>query len=382
MPTLIDLVIKSVYNIETFNRRVIPMMAVDTIKTNNAMSNNQEDFLDYALTHGFGDLHIKVDSETGMKAIIAIHNTKLGPALGGCRFIPYPDTTSAMYDAMRLARGMSYKAALANLPLGGGKAVIIQPQQPYNRQAYLHQFGEFVNELNGRYITALDSGTVLDDMDIIAQHTPYVASLSSHNGDPSPYTAKGVLRGIEAAVLFKLGKNNLSGLHVAIQGLGHVGYALARHLHEAGASLTVADIDQTAVLHAVSEFGATAVASEQIHKVSCDVFSPCALGAIINDISINQLQTTIVAGAANNQLAHTYHGLRLHDKGILYATDYVINAGGLIFAASKYLHTHEELVNDQIDGIGATLMEIFTRSERENRPASEITDTLAKEKLA
>ena len=356
------------------------MMSVNQIKPNEALT-VQDDFLDYALVHGFGDLHFKVDPETGMKAIIAIHSTKLGPALGGCRFIEYPNTTSAIYDAMRLARGMSYKAASVNLPLGGGKAVVIKPNKPFDREAYLHAFGKFVNELNGRYITALDSGTQLSDMDIIAQHTPYVASLSSHNGDPSPSTAKGVLRGIQAAVEFKLGKNKLEGLHIALQGLGHVGYLLASHLHKLGAKLTVADINPALVERAVKEFGAEAVSTESIHKVSCDVFAPCALGAIINDRTIGQLQTPIIAGAANNQLAHTYHGQLLHEKGILYAADYVINAGGLIYAANKYLHTPEQLVNHQIDGIHTSLLAIFSRSMRENRPASEIADTLAQEKL-
>lgn len=358
------------------------MMAVDTIKKNETTITVQDDFLDYALSHGFGDIHFKVDPETGMKAIVAIHSTKLGPALGGCRFIEYPNTASAINDVMRLARGMSYKAASVNLPLGGGKAVIIKPTQPYDREAYLHAFGRFVNDLGGRYITALDSGTQLNDMDIIAQHTPYVASLSSHNGDPSPSTAKGVLRGIQAAVAFKLGKDSLNGIHVAIQGLGHVGYLLASHLHELGAKLTVTDVNTRAVERAVLEFGATPVTTDMIHKVPCDVFAPCALGAVINDISINQLQTTIIAGAANNQLAHTYHGTILHEKGILYAPDYVINAGGLVFAASKYFSTTEELVNKQIDGIGDSMLEIFTYSQKENRPTSEIADTLAQEKLA
>ncbi|KTD21657.1 Leu/Phe/Val dehydrogenase [Legionella londiniensis] len=358
------------------------MISVDTLATSGAVMKHEDDFLEYALNRGFGELHFKVDSKTGMKAIIAIHSTKLGPALGGCRFIPYPDTFSALFDAMRLARGMSYKAALANLPLGGGKAVIIQPETDYDREAYLRRFGEFVHDLGGRYITALDSGTQLSDMDIIAQHTEYVASLSSYNGDPSPYTAKGVLRGIEAAVLFQLGRERLEGLHVAIQGLGHVGYLLASYLHEAGAKLTVADINPQRVQEAVAAFGATAVATEEIHKVPCDVFSPCALGAVINDISINQLQTTIVAGAANNQLAHAYHGQKLHDRGILYATDYVINSGGLIFAASKYLKSAEEQVDERINGIKTTLLQIFTRSKEENRPVSEIADMLAQEKLA
>ncbi|KTD46095.1 Glu/Leu/Phe/Val dehydrogenase [Legionella quinlivanii] len=358
------------------------MMSVETIRKNDAVSPIHDDFLEYALGHGFGEVHFKVDSATGMKAMVAIHNTKLGPALGGCRFIEYPNTQSAIYDAMRLARGMSYKAASVNLPLGGGKAVIIKPAGNYDREAYLHAFGEFVNDLGGRYITALDSGTELRDMDIIAQHTPYVASLSSHNGDPSPSTAKGVLRGIQAAVEFKLGKSSLSGLHVAIQGLGHVGFLLARHLHEQGAILSVSDVNPEVVERAVKEFGATAVSTDVIHKLPCDVFAPCALGAIINDMSIGQLQTTIIAGAANNQLAHSYHGQLLHEKGILYAADYVINAGGLIFAASKYLHTPEDLVNQQIDSIRTHLLEIFSRSQRENQPTSVIADTIAQEKLA
>lgn len=339
------------------------------------------DFLDYALDHGFGELHFKVDPATGMKAIIAIHSTKLGPALGGCRFIEYDNLEIAIKDAMRLARGMSYKAASVNLPLGGGKSVIIKPKGPFDRKAYMHAFGIFVNELNGRYITALNSGTQLTDMDIIAQHTPYVASLSNNNGDPSPWTAKGVLRGMQAAVKFKLGKNHLAGLHIAIQGLGHVGYLLAAHLHNLGVQLTVADVKTNLVEQAIKEFGAKAVSIQDIHKVPCDVFSPCALGAIINDKSINELQTTIVAGSANNQLEHPYHGQQLHNKGILYAADYVINAGGLIYAASKYLHTTEQLVNQQINGIHTTLLSIFNRSQRENRPASEIADTLAEEKL-
>ncbi|RUR12047.1 amino acid dehydrogenase [Legionella sp. km772] len=355
------------------------MMAVDMM---NNKSVTEDDFLDYALSHGFGDLHFKVDPETGMKAMIAIHNTKLGPALGGCRFIEYPDVFAAINDAMRLARGMSFKAASVNLPLGGGKSVIIKPKGPFDRAAYMHQFGKFINELNGRYITALDSGTVLSDMDIIAEHTPYVASLSKYDGNPSPSTAKGVLRGIQAAVAFKLKKDNLKGLHVAIQGLGQVGYNLAKYLHELGARLTVADVSSAAVQKAVSELGAQAVDSTEIHRVPCDVFAPCALGAIINDQTIPQLQTPIIAGAANNQLAHTIHGKKLHEKGILFAADYVINAGGLIFAASKYLHTNEEKISQQIDGIYTSLTEIFTQSAQKNIPANEVADAIAKEKLA
>lgn len=350
------------------------MYATDTRQPN-------ENFLDYAMSHGFGDLHFKVDPATGMKAIIAIHSTKLGPALGGCRFIEYPDLDSAIQDAMRLARGMSYKAAHIGLPLGGGKSVIIKPKGPFDRTAYMHQFGKFVNELNGRYITALDSGTLLSDMDTIAEHTDYVASLSKYNGDPSPFTAKGILRGIQAAVACQLGKNSLEGLHIAIQGLGHVGYGLAGLLHEQGVRLSVADVSSEAVDSAVKAFGAKAVSTDSIHQVACDVFSPCALGAILNDQTIPQLQTTIVAGAANNQLAHAYHGRQLHELGILFAVDYVINAGGLIFAASKYLHTSETQVQENIEKIYSSLTAIFQRSKEEDTPTNEIADAMAKEKL-
>jgi leucine dehydrogenase len=356
------------------------MMAIDTMMNNKSVTD--DDFLDYALSHGFGDLHFKVDPETGMKAMIAIHNTKLGPALGGCRFIEYPSVFAAINDALRLARGMSFKAASVNLPLGGGKSVIIKPQGSFDRTAYMHQFGAFVNELNGRYITALDSGTVLNDMDIIAEHTPYVASLSKYNGNPSPSTATGVLRGIQAAVAFKLKKDSMKGLHVAIQGLGQVGYNLAVHLHQLGATLTVADVSAEAVQRAVHEFGANAVDTKDIHKVPCDVFAPCALGAILNTQTIPQLQTTIIAGAANNQLAHNIEGNLLHEKGILFAPDYVINAGGLIFAATKYLQTSEEQLAQQLEHIYTSLTEIFTLSAQKNIPTNLIADTLAQEKLA
>ncbi len=341
-----------------------------------------KDFLEYALEHKFGDLHFKMDPASGMKAIIAIHSTKLGPALGGCRFIEYPDTGHAIKDAMRLAIGMSYKAASVNLPLGGGKAVIIKPRGNFDRTAYFHAFGRFVDEINGRYITALDSGTQLSDMDIIAEHTPYVASRSHSDGDPSPSTAKGLFIGIKAAVAFKLGKDNLNGITVAIQGLGHVGYPLARFLHEAGAKITVSDLNPERVSDAVREFGASVVSSDIIHTMPCDVFSPCALGAVINDTTVDQLNTSIIAGAANNQLAHSYHGQILHDMNIIYAVDYIINAGGLIYAASKYLHTHEDIVQQQILGIGDSLTEIFKRSQLENRPTDEIANALASEKLA
>jgi leucine dehydrogenase len=349
--------------------------------SNTLTQTHSADFMDYALSHGFGALHLKVDPKTGMKAIVAIHSTKYGPALGGCRFIEYPDTESAIHDAMRLAVGMSSKAALANLPLGGGKAVIIKPSTAYDREAYLRQFGEFVNSLGGQYITALDSGTQLEDMDIIAQHTPYVASRTCH-GDPSPATAQGVFRGIEAAVNFKLKIPSLRGLHVAIQGLGHVGYRLAEMLHLAGASLTVADVNATLVEHAVQAFHAETVSTADIHKVACDIYVPCALGGILNDVTIKEIQASIVAGAANNQLEHSFHGQQLHDRDILFAPDYVINSGGLIYAAAQYLKTPESQIQQQINGIGTRLLEIFVRSSTEDRPTNAISDAIAQELLA
>ncbi len=340
-----------------------------------------DDIFEYAKQHGFGELHYKVDPATGMQAIIAIHNTKLGPALGGCRFIAYANATQACLDAMRLARGMSYKSALAHLPLGGGKSVILYPPTSFDRAAYMQAFGKFVHELNGRYITALDSGTDLDDMDIIRQQTPYVASSSTHEGDPSPATATGVLRGIEASVAFKLGKPSLVGIHIAIQGLGHVGHLLAQHVHQMGAKLTVADICPDKAHLVATQTQAQVVSHQDIHKIPCDVFVPSALGAVINDQTIGELQTSIIAGAANNQLAHRYHGLQLHERGILYAPDYVINAGGVIFAAGKYYEHSSAEIDAKINCIHATLLTIYERSVQENLPTSTIADILAEEKI-
>ena len=338
-------------------------------------------FLDYAASHGFGDIHVKLDPKTGLRAIVAVHSTALGPALGGCRFIEYPNSNTAIYDAMRLARGMSYKAASVGLPLGGGKAVILQPSTPYDRTAYFKAFGEFIDSLGGRYITAMDSGTELSDMDIIQEKTPYVATTSNREGDPSPSTVQGILRGIQATSAFKWDNPELKGLHIAIQGLGHVGSGLAEKLHQMGVKLTVADINPEAVTRAEQQLGATSVPTEHIHAVDCDIFAPCALGGILNDERIKQLKTTVIAGGANNQLAHTYHGQILHDLGILYAPDYVINAGGLIFAADNYLDNMGKPLPQQLEHIYSSLTEIFNRSAHENLPTSTIADTIAQEKL-
>ncbi len=338
-------------------------------------------FLDYAESHGFGDLHIKLDPQTGLQTIVAIHSTKLGPSLGGCRFIEYPSSNLALYDVMRLARGMSYKAASVGLPLGGGKAVILKPSTPFDRTAYLRSFGQFVHSLDGRYITAMDSGTEIQDMDIIREETPYVATTSSLDGDPAPSTASGVLFGIQAACAFKWDNPELKGLHIAVQGLGHVGYTLCEKLHAMGVKLTVADIAPEAVARAEKQFGATSVATDVIHTVECDLFAPCALGGILNDDTIKEIKASVVAGAANNQLAHTYHGQILNEKGILYAPDYVINAGGLIFAAYHYLNNPGKSLDEQLKHIYDSLTEIFDRAKQENLPTSTIADTIAQEKL-
>jgi leucine dehydrogenase len=340
-----------------------------------------DELLRYAENLGFGDLHIKLDAATGLCAIIAIHSTKRGPALGGCRCIEYHSVADAVRDALRLARGMSFKAAISDLPLGGGKSVLIKPKHIADRHAYFVAFGRFVNELGGRYITAMDSGTEVSDMESIAQATPYVTTVAKENGDPGPYTALGVLRGIEAAVKFKFNRDYLEGLHVAIQGVGHVGYNLAKGLHEQGVTLTVCDRNPHAVQKCVDEFGAKAVSSEEIYQQACDIFAPCALGAIINDDTIPLLQTNIVAGSANNQLAEPRHEIILQQKGILYAPDYVINAGGLIHAFAEYDKSSTQETGKHINHIYDTLLMIFERAAREQKGTGEIADIIASERL-
>ncbi len=352
-------------------RTSTPQIPSDT----NASAGEDMNLFELASSLGFGDIHIKVDPTVGLHAIVAIHDTRLGPALGGCRCIPYPSTDAAVFDALRLARGMTYKAAISGLAQGGGKAVLIRPPQIKDRDAYFESFGRFVEQLGGRYITAVDSGTSPADMDIIARVTRHVACTSNSfagTGDPSPHTALGVCRGIEAAVKFKLGRNDLQDVHIALQGAGHVGYPLARELHERGARLTVCDLNALANERCVEEFGATAVTPEQIYDVPCDVFAPCALGAVINDATITRLHTHIVAGAANNQLAEPHHGDVLHKRGILYVPDYVINAGGIIQIA---LHD-EAAMYAKIMTIYDTLTRVFQESARTGEPAHRVADSM------
>lgn len=325
---------------------------------------------------GLQDLHFCQDPETGLQAIIAIHDTLRGPAIGGCRFIGYPSTDAAVHDAVRLAKGMSYKAALADLPHGGGKSVIIQPAPLNDRAALMRAFGRFVDSLEGRYITAMDSGTQVSDMDNIAQTTRFVTCTSAM-GDPSPSTAQGVFAGIRASVRFLDGTDELNHIHVAIQGLGHVGYAVARLLHQAGARLTVTDIDPQRAQQARAEFNAAIVAPEAIYSVTADLFCPCGLGGIVNDQTLQQFRFRCIAGSANNQLAEDSNGLALHQQGILYAPDYLINAGGLIFVALQHAAHPQAMIQQKIQAIHTTLLELYQHAKADNKPTNLIADQRA-----
>ncbi len=342
---------------------------------------NNDALLSYAKQLGFGDLHFKLDNSTGLFAMIAIHSTKLGPALGGCRCLEYTTISDAIRDALRLAQGMSYKAAVIGLPLGGGKSVLLKPKAIQNRSAYFEKFGEFIEELGGRYITAVDSGTNPEDMDAIAHKTRYVSSTTTGYGDPSPFTADGVFSSIQAAVKIKLNRNSLDGIKVAIQGVGHVGIRLAKLLFDAGAKVIVTDSNPQAIAKCVNEYQATVVGLNEIYGVDCDVFSPCALGAIINDKTIPQLKARIVVGSANNQLAEPRHGDALHNLNILYGPDYVVNAGGLVCACADFYKTPLEQVRKQVASIYGTTLSIFERSAAENVPTHTIADIIAEEKI-
>ena len=335
--------------------------------------------------HDYGEVHLKRDRASGLKAIIAIHDTHLGPALGGCRFIHYDTEEAAFVDALRLARGMTYKAALAGLNHGGGKAVLIRPRVGFDRTALFHAFGEFVNNLRGHYITAEDSGTSIEDMEVVRGATKWVTGVDQAHGgsgDPSPFTALGVRRGIEACVKFVLGRDTLSGVHVAIQGVGHVGYHLCKELHAHGATITVADVDPLKTERANREFGATGVSLEEIFTADCDVFAPCALGSALNHDTIPQLRCPIVAGAANNQLDAPELGADLMQRGILYAPDYAINAGGLINVAQEVAGYDADKSRARTMKIYDTILEIAQRAARAEMPTNVVANKIVEERLA
>jgi leucine dehydrogenase len=335
-------------------------------------------------TYDFGEVHFKLDKATQLRSIVAIHDSRLGPALGGCRFIEYDTDEAAYVDALRLARGMTYKAALAGLAHGGGKSVIIRPKGRFDRVALFKAFGRFIEDLRGHYITAEDSGTGLEDMEIVRTQTKHVTGVDpAHggSGDPSPFTALGVRRGIEACVKFKLGRSDLKDVHVAVQGVGHVGYHLCKELHAAGAKLTVADVDKLKSERARRDFGAAVVAIDDIPTIDCDVFAPCALGAGLNDDTVPRLQARIVAGAANNQLAEPRHGDDLHARGILYAPDYAINAGGLVNVAQEVKGYDAKVAREKTLKIYDTIWDICDRSKKLAAPTHKVADMMVEEKL-
>ncbi len=321
------------------------------------------------------------DPAAGYRGIIAIHSTILGPALGGTRFWNYATDDEAVVDALRLARGMTYKNAVAGLNLGGGKAVIIGDNKTKDRELIFRAHGRFVESLGGRYITAEDVGTSTADMDYVHMETKNVSGLAGRSGDPSPVTAHGVFRAIQASAKEKWGQDDVSDRTIAVQGCGHVGYFLAKELHEAGAKLIVTDIDGERVKRVVTEFGARPVAPEEIYGVQAEVFAPCALGAIINDKTIPQLKCEIVAGAANNQLLEERHGDALVEKGILYAPDYVANAGGVINVYSELAGWTSARAFRKADEIYDTVLKVFSIAKQDKVPTYQAADRLAEQRI-
>ena len=335
--------------------------------------------------HSEFDSHEQVvfcaDAETGLRAIIAVHSTALGPAVGGCRLWNYASDEAALNDVLRLSRGMTYKNAMAGLPLGGGKSVIIGDAKKIKSEALFRAFGRMVHRLSGSYYSAEDVNITTGDIMIVNKETPFVAGLEGKSGNPAPFTALGTYRGIKAAAKHKFGSDNLEGKTVAVQGLGSVGFYLCEHLHKEGARLIVTDINQEAVQRAVTLFGATAVDLDAIYAVDADVYAPCALGATLNDETIPLLKARIVAGCANNQLQQARHGEILRQKGILYAPDYVINAGGIINVASEMRAEgySEQESTAKVMAIYDTLVNIFERADADNQPTSVVADLMAQE---
>jgi leucine dehydrogenase len=325
------------------------------------------------------------DPPTGLKAIVAIHSTALGPALGGTRFWPFESEEEALRDVLRLSRGMTYKAAAAGLDLGGGKAVIIGDPKRDKSEELLRAYGRFIETLGGRYITAEDIGTDRDDMDVIRRETRYVTGVAPElggSGDPSPVTAYGVYLGMLACVEESGQEHSLKGRRVAVQGVGKVGYHLVKHLVEDGeANVVVSDIDVDLVARAVRDFGVETAEPDKIHAVECDIFAPCAMGGIIRDDTIPELKCSIVAGSANNQLGRPEHGVALAEAGILYAPDYVINAGGLINVADELHGYNAERARARVESIYRTLREIFLMARDRHVTTSAAADAFATERI-
>ena len=322
------------------------------------------------------------DPLSNLKAIIAVHNTALGPSLGGCRMMPYLSEDEALADVLRLSEGMTYKAAMAGLHLGGGKAVILADPQTDKNENLLKAFGRFVNRLDGKYITAEDMGMTVKDMEIIKKTTDYVTGLSQSlggSGDPSDFTSYGAYVGIKAATKFKFQKKSLDGLSIVVQGLGNVGIKLINYLSEYDMKIYVSDVDPEKIKKCISDYNVIAISNDEIYDLEADIFCPCAIGAVINDKTIKNLKYKIIAGAANNILKdYNKHGQILLDKDILYAPDYVINAGGLINIYNELQPKYDRSsVYSQVDKIYDSLTNIFEISQKENKPTNKVSDNLA-----
>ncbi len=324
-----------------------------------------EQIVENVLKSDFENIYTKVDPKTGLHAVIAVHSTKRGSAIGGCRNLPYPNTAMAIHDAMALAQMMTYKAAISDLPHGGAKAVLIQPKVIKDRRAYMHAFGEFVHQLKGRYITAIDSNTNTEDMAFIAEVTPYVLCTNQQRdnkpnaGNPAPSTALGVKRAIEAAIAHCLPEKKLSNLHVAIQGVGAVGFLLAKLLCEAGAKVTVTDRDQEKVQRCSDELTVQTTTPDKILSTPCDILSPCALGHVLTPQTIPGIQAKIIVGAANNQLGSPEASTLLQARSICYIPDFLANAGGLIFAAGLFHHLNDAAILEKTNTIYDRVLNIL-----------------------
>ena len=331
---------------------------------------------------GYERVLLGSDDAAGYQGIIAIHSTALGPAVGGTRYWSYETEDDALIDALRLARGMTYKNALAGLPFGGGKSIIMRDGKAADREQLFRAHGRMVNTLAGKYITAEDVGTSPADMEYILKETAYVGGLQGRSGDPSPHTARGVFRAMQAAAKHKWGRDDLAGKTIAIQGCGHVGYFLAGELAAVGAKLIVTDVDAAKVKRVVEDHGATAVKPEEIYSADADIFAPCALGGVLNDRTIPQLRATLVAGAANNQLLEPGHGDLLQQRGVLYAPDYAANAGGVINGCCReMLGWDVPKTLAKTDAIYDTLLRIFVMADQERIPTYLAADRLAEERF-
>ena len=315
------------------------------------------------------------------RGFVAIHSTALGPAVGGTRFWHYESDDAAVKDLMRLARGMTYKNALAGIPFGGGKSIVLRDGKPFDREQLFRAHGRFIETFGGRYITAEDVGTSPADMEFVRMETKHVAGLLGKSGDPSPVTARGVFRALQASAKYRWSSDGVKGRTVALQGCGNVGYYLASNLHQAGAQLIVTDVDEAKIDRVVKEFGAAAATPNEIYASDADIFAPCALGGIINDETIPQLKVEIVVGGANNQLLEARHGDELHKLGILYAPDYAANAGGIINGCRELLGWEPSQSAAKVDEIYDTVLDIFRTAEAEGIPTYKAADRLAERRL-